>query len=194
MSWRPPDQDAFVELGDDARLGEEVAARTERSQRLTRASELASWAGTLEDLAERRVEVVVVLEGGRAYRGALVAVGLDHVALRTPGGQLALLRTSTLRAVRPEPSTPAPVATGDRERSHGRRLADVLDRLAEGRERVVLGLRGVDDRLAGQLLGMGADVVTLRVEAGTAGVVYLPLDAVGEVVLDRFGEVAEDGR
>ena len=184
MSWQPPERDAFLELGDAARVDEEIAARGERRSRLARAREVATWIGTLRDLAEHRQPAIVTLAGGRSYRGALVAVGRDHVAVRSSGGQLALLRTSAIRSLRPEPGSAAAIATGDRERSEGRTLVEVIERLVEDRARVVLGLQGVDELLPGVLLGLGEDVISLRAEPGETGLAYVPTRAVRELLLD----------
>ncbi|MFO7778201.1 MAG: hypothetical protein R6V28_07615 [Nitriliruptoraceae bacterium] len=183
MSW-PPDRDRYLEFGDHARLAEEVAARSERRSRLLRASEVATWAGTLADLVERRSPVVLRLAGSRTYRGALVALGRDHVAIRTPSGQVALVSISALRSVRPEPGAAAPPATGDRERSHGRTLAEVLERCTEESRRIVLGLDDVDELLTGEVIALGEDVVTFRVDAQDHGVLYLPVLSVREIVVD----------
>lgn len=184
MSW-PPDRDRYLELGDRARLQEEIAARSEERSRLLRASEVATWAGTLEDLAERRATVVVRLAGGRTHRGTLVALGRDHVAVRTPGGQLAVLATSAVRTIRPEPGTAAAAATGDRERAAGRTLAELLERCREEATRIVVGLDGVDDPLTGEVAALGEDVVTFRVDAHDHALVYVPLSAVSAIVLDQ---------
>lgn len=184
MSWQPPERDAFLELGDAARVDEEIAARGERRSRLSRAREVATWVGTLEDLAEQRQRAIVRVAGGRSYLGDLVALGRDHVAVRSTGGQVVLIRASAIRSLRPEPGSAAAVAAGDRERSEGRTLVEVIGRLVEERARVVLGLQDVDELLAGVLLGLGEDVITLRVEPGEAGVVYVPTAAVRELLLD----------
>jgi len=183
VSW-PPDRDRYLELGDDARLAEEISARSERRSRLLRASEVATWVGTLADLVERRSPVVVRLAGKRTYRGAPVALGRDHVAVRTPSRQVALLSLSALRSVRPEPGTAAPPATGDRERSEGRTLAEIIERCAEESRRLVLGLDGVDELLTGQVTALGEDVLTFRVDAEDHGVLYLPVQAVCELIVD----------
>jgi hypothetical protein len=183
VSW-PPDRDRYLELGDRARLTDEVASRTEQRSRLLRASEVATWAGTLEDLVERRSTVVIRLTGNRSYRGALVALGRDHVAVRTSSGQVVLLSASSIRSVRPEPGAVAAPATGDRERSEGRTLAEVLERCIEEARRIVLGLDGVNELLAGEVIALGEDVVTFRVDARDHGVVYLPLGGIREIVVD----------
>lgn len=184
MSWQPPERDAFLEFGDAARVDQEIAARGERRSRLSRAREVATWVGTLEDLAEQGQRAVVRVAGGRGYLGALAAVGRDHVAIRSSGGQVVLIRAGAIRSVRPEPGSAAVVAAGDRERSEGRTLLEVIGRLVEERARVVLGLHDVDELLAGVLLGLGEDVITVRVEPGAAGVVYVPTAAVRELLLD----------
>lgn len=183
MSW-PPDRDRYLELGDHARLAEEIAARSERRSRLARASEVATWVGTLEDLAEQRATVVVRLTNGRTRRGALVALGSDHVVVRLDDARTAVLSRTALRTVRPEPGAPAAPATGDRARSAGRTLSAVLERCREEVTPIVIGLDGVDELLAGHVLALGEDVVTFRVTALDHGVVYLPLAAVDEVVMD----------
>ena len=185
MSGRGPGSDPFLELGDAARLDEEIAARGERRSRLSRASEVATWAGTLEDLVERRQQAVVRMAGGHAYRGTLVALGRDHLAVRSRGHQVALLHLAAIRIIRPEPGSAVPVATGDRERSDGRTIREVLGLLAEERARVVLGLGEVDDLLAGVLVGLAEDVITLQVDGGDADVLFLPLGAVHELLLER---------
>ncbi|MEX2549505.1 MAG: hypothetical protein WD638_04700, partial [Nitriliruptoraceae bacterium] len=174
MSRRPGEHDPHLDLTDDARLAEEIATRAEGRSRAERAAEIATWAGTLHDLAERGIAAVVRLDGGRAYRGAIEAIGVDHVAVRTSGGTVALLLREAIRAVRPQPGLRAPVATGDRHRSVGRTLPEILLRLAEDGTRVALGLEGLDEPLTGRVLGLGEDVITLQVDAGDQGVVYLP--------------------
>jgi hypothetical protein len=184
MSRRSGEDDPHLHLTDDARLADEIATRAERRSRAARAADLATWAGTLHDLAEREVAAVVRIDGGRSYRGTIEAIGVDHVAIRTSGGTLALLLREAIRAVRPQPGLRAPVATGDRQRSVGRTLLEILFRLAEDGTRVALGLQGLEEPLAGHVVGLGEDVITLRIEAGDQGIVYLPTAALREVILE----------
>ena len=177
--------DPFLALGDDARQAAEVAARSEQRSRAERASEVATWRGTLWDLAERRLPVSLRLAGGRTRRGCLVAVGADHLGIRTAAGQLVLVLLGAVRTLRPEPGLPAPIATGDRDRCLGRRLVEVLAELVEERAPVVLGCEGWDEPLVGELVALGEDVLTLRMEGVERGTIYLPLDAVTEVVVPR---------
>lgn len=182
MSRVPAGHDPYLALGDDARQEAEVAARSERRSRLERASEVATWRGTLRDLAERRVPVSLRLAGGATRRGCLVAVGADHLGVRTEAGQLVLVLLAAVRALRPEPGLPAPAATGDRDRVEGRRLVEVLAAHVEERERIVLGCDGWEEPLAGEIVALGEDVVTLQVEGVERSTVYIPLAAVTEVV------------
>ncbi len=184
MSGAKEGRDPYVALGDDARQAAEVAARSERRSRLERASEVATWRGTLRDLAERRRRVSLRLADGGIRRGSLAAVGADHLAVRTGADQLVLVLLGNVRMIRPEPGSPAPVATGDRDRVEGRRLVEVLAELVEERARIVLRCDGMDEPLAGDLLGLGEDVLTLRVDGVEQGTAYLPLHAVVEVVAD----------
>lgn len=177
---RPPDHDPYVELADDAAVHEAIAARTERRDRLQRATEIATWTGTLRDLAERAVPVVVRTSGDRLHRGTLAAVGIDHLAVRLVNDTVVLVALDTVRSVRPEPGRLAPIATGDRARSQDRTLVDALGRLVDDRRDIVIALRDVADLQVGQIVGLGEDVVTMRFEHGTA---YLPLAAIREVIV-----------
>ena len=184
MSDQPAARDPFLVLEDDARQGAEAAARAERRSRLERASELATWRGTLRDLTERQLPVSLHLAGPRARRGRLVALGADHLGLRTPAGQLVLVRLDAVRTLRPEPGLSAPAATGDRDRIDGRRLVEVLATVVEDRQRVALGCDGSQEPLVGELAALGEDVLTMQLDGAQRSVVYLPLAAVSEVVLD----------
>jgi hypothetical protein len=185
VSWTPPARDPYLDLADDAAHAAAVRARSEQRRREERAAEVATWVGTLRDLAERRAAVVVRGRAGRVHRGALVAVGLDHVALRLAAGSLVLLALDAVRAVRPEPGQPAPPAMGDRDAAQDRTLPEVLHRLVEERRTVVVVLRDVPDPLRGEVVGFGEDVVTLTLRDASPATVYLPLAAVDEVVLER---------
>jgi hypothetical protein len=182
---RPPARDPYVDLADEASHEAAVRARAEERDRRERATELATWVGTLRDLAERRAVVSLRSRSGRVHRGALVGMGLDHVVLERPGGSLVLLALDAVRTVRPEPGEAAPPAMGDRESPQDRTLAEVLHRLVEGRRPVVLVVEEVAEPLHGQVIGFGEDVVTLRLTGAERGTVYLPLATVDEVVLDR---------
>jgi hypothetical protein len=181
--WVPPARDRFVELADEAAHEAAVRARAEQRSREERATEVASWVGTLRDLAERRLPVSLRASSGRVHRGALVAVGTDHVVLQLHAGTLALISLAATRAVRPEPGRTAPPVMGDRESAQDRTLIEAFARVVEDRRPVVLVIRDLEDPLQGEVIGLGEDVVTLRLEGGDRGTVYVPLAAVDEVVV-----------
>ena len=183
MSRRPPEPDPFVELTDRAVWREAVAARGRERDRRDRAADLATWDGTLHDLAERGVQLVIRSAGDRVCRGILLAVGIDHVAVRLVNGSTVLIAGDTVRSVRPEPGRTAPVATGDRERSQDRTLVEVLAIVIEERPELVLCLRETTDPIAGTVIGLGEDVVTVRIAGDERATVYLPLASIREVVV-----------
>jgi hypothetical protein len=183
MSWRPPESDPFVELTDRAALREAVTARGNERERRERAAEVATWDGTLRDLAEQGTNLVIRTSGDRVNRGVLIAVGIDHVAVRLANGSTLLIAADTVRSVRPEPGRSAPVAMGDRERSQDRTLTEVLAIVIESRPEVVLSLRDSVDPLVGTVIGVGEDVATVRLSGGDRPTVYLPLAAIRELLV-----------
>jgi len=183
MTWRPPEPDPFVELTDRAALRDAVAARGRERDRRGRAVEVATWQGTMRDLAEREEHVVVRTAGDLVHRGVLLAVGIDHVALRLANATTVLLAADTLRSVRPEPGSVAPVAMGDRERSQDRTLVEALARVLEDEPELVLGLRETVDPVSGTIVGLGEDIVTVRMSGRGRPIVYLPVAAIREIVV-----------
>lgn len=183
--WEPVRRDPYVDLADDAAHEAALRSRAEARERAERARRTASWLGSLQDLAEQRMVVAVTRAGGSVLRGVLLGLGADHLALRLPDGQLALLASDTVRAVRPEPTARVPAAMGDRPVAVRRRLADVLDRLHEARTPVAILLRDVPDPLLGRVVGMGEDVLTLRPDGAEGAVVLLPFASVAGVLVEE---------
>jgi hypothetical protein len=180
--WTPPPRDPYVDLADAAAHETAVRGRVEQRERRERAAEVATWVGTLRDLAERQIVVNVRARSGRVHRGVLVAVGLDHVALRLSGA-LVLVALDAVRTLRPEPGALAPPAMGDRASAQDRTLAETFERLVEDRRAVVIVVADVDEPLHGDVVGLGEDVVTLRSSGADRATVYLPLGAIDEVVV-----------
>ena len=180
-----PRSDPYLDLADDASLRAAVSARIDERSRHERATELATWTGTLRDLAERAVPVVVRTGHGRTHRGVLVAIGIDHLAIRLMSTALVLVAIDTVRLVRPDPGANGRAATGDRDRSQDRTLAEELALLAEQVHIVVVGLRGIEDPVRGVVLGLGEDVLTLRGDGADGGTSYLPLGAIAELLIER---------
>ena len=180
---RPRDADPFVALTDEAAQQRAVRARAEQRSRREVAAAVATWVGTLRDLAEAGRVVTVLTGSGRAHRGTLVAVGVDHVAVGVEPDGTALLRLDTLRAVRPEPVADLPLAMGDRSWSQDRGLPVWLERLLELEMRVGLVLDGVPEAMHGQVVALGEDVVSLRLDGRDRGLVYVDVAAVTEVLV-----------
>lgn len=183
MSWRPPEPDPFVELTDRAALRDAVTERGRERDRRDRAVEVATWQGTLRDLAERETHLAIRTAGDRVHRGVLIAIGVDHLAVRLANDTTLLIADDTVRSVRPEPGSVAPVAMGDRERSQDRTLAEALAIVIEDRPDVVVALRDAADPVGGTVVGLGEDVVTIRTTAGDRAVTYLPLSAIREIAI-----------
>lgn len=175
--------DPYVDLSDEAAHRAAVQARREERERSARAGEVASWSGTLRDLAERRVDVSVSCAAGRQHRGALVAVGVDHIGLRVGPSGLVVIAIDTVRAVRPEPGSPGGAAMGDRDEPRDRRIEDVLDEVVARDGRVAVVLRDVPEPLHGEVLGLGDDVLTIRLETARRERVFVPLAAIAELLV-----------
>jgi hypothetical protein len=168
-----------------ARVDEAARGRARERWLRRAASEEATVRGVLVDLAERRAPVAVHTTAGRAHNGEICAVGGDFVALRTRAGTDVLVACDAVVAVRTRPG--APVATGDRPLRLGIDLAQVLDRLAAERERVLLVPRSGADAsaVAGVLVAAGHDVLTVRLDGDPPATAYVPAATVGEVALPQ---------
>ncbi|GGI05601.1 hypothetical protein [Egicoccus halophilus] len=175
--------DAYVDLLDDATHLAAVEQRVARRERAARAAEAATWVGTLRDLAERRLSVVVGARGERTYAGTLHGLSIDHLHLELPATGRVHLRLTAVRTVRAEPTVAVPVAAGDRPVPADATLADVVDVLVEEVTDVVFAVRDLRDPVRGRVLALGEDVVTLRLEGPRPATVYLPLAAVDAVVI-----------
>lgn len=179
-----PPGDPYVELTDAAAHAAAVRARAERRERHDRATEVATWLGTLRDLTERAATVVLSTRDARTLRGWLMGLSSDQLVLGLPGGGRIHLRLAALRMVRPEPGSVAPPASGDRLAPVDATIEDVIDGLAEEGGSVVLHVRDLADPLRGEVRAIGEDVVTLRLTGPGRAVVYVPVGAVDAVALE----------
>lgn len=177
------ERDPLVELLDEGRAGERAAARARERALRQVAEEEAGLAGTLVDLAERGSGVAVRTEAGRTHHGALVAVGSDYCVVRAESGAEVHLRLAAIATVRPHPGERHVAAAGDRRPASDLRLLEVLGRMAHDRMRMTLVTRG-GDVVVGQLLAVGADVVSVRLDGGAAEPCYVAAGAILEAVLD----------
>ena len=171
--------DPFIGFVDAAAQEREVVHRAARRELTDRAGELATWAGTLQDLAERHASVAVQLGSGRCHRGRLRAVARDHLVLVGDGVVTVLVAMPAVRSVRAGTALGRTVPQGDRPPVEDRTLLEALEDLLTHDPEVVMGLRGVPDVVRGRVERLGEDVVTLRTADGGAQVV--PDTAVADV-------------
>jgi hypothetical protein len=182
-AWRPPADDPFVRLTDEGRLADAIRERSEERELRQQASEFATFAGTMRDLAEAGRDVTVRSASGRSYQGTLLAVAIDHLVVSVGSSRTVHIAVDQVTAVQLDPSSSRAVAAGEREAAQDRTLDEVLASSLEDRPAVVVVTRGDGEVHRGQLTAVGEDVVTLRVEG--AGARYLPAAALSEVVVER---------
>jgi len=165
----------------EARTADAAASRARERWLRVQADESSTFAGVLLDLAERGTPVVVHGPAGRRHRGVITAVATDFLALRTSGGRDVLLAYGGIASVRPDARGPGPV--GDRVVRAELGLAEMLSVLAAERPRVlVVTTADGDGGIAGELRGVGRDVMTLRLD-GEPRSAYVAVAAVAELAL-----------
>jgi hypothetical protein len=171
----PPDPDRWLA---DQRSEAAIAERRRAGWLDRQAGESATFTGVMRDLAERASMVVIDGPGGRRHRGRLVAVARDFVSLERGDGELTLLRTDALAAVR-EASGSGPVL-GDRPPIVDQDLAGAIAALAIDRPRVVLVTRDGTVN-TGELREVGQDVALLRTDGSPPTTTYVPLAFLAEL-------------
>lgn len=158
---------AFVELLDESRATDVLAARVRERVLRRMAEEGAELAGTLVDLAEQATPVAVGTVAGRRHLALVVGVGGDYCVVRADSGAEVHLRLDAITTVRPQPGAGQDVASGARRAVTDRLLAEVLGRMAGERRRVSLFTR-TGELVAGTLRAVGTDVISVRLD-GTGG-------------------------
>lgn len=181
--WHPTD-DPLVGLTDDQRLADAIAERAEQRDITTRATETATLAGTLHDLAERRAGIIVTTTSGRAYQGSALGVAVDHLVLATGAGQRVFARLDAISLVRPDPEVRAPLAQGERDPAQDLLLLERCARWVADRPVVALAVTGAADLLRGRLLAVAEDVVTVALD-GARSPVYVAADRIEVVALEQ---------
>jgi hypothetical protein len=169
-------------------LVDDAARRRSRERWLRQqAEEETSLRGLLVDLAERGRSVAVHVRGGRQHRGTVRAVGTDFVALAIVAADV-IVALAAVTSVRTRPGEVPPL--GHRPVTTSLRLAEVLAGLAAERERALVTMSGAGydagDAVAGEVWSVGYDVVVVRTSSQPPATAYVPLDAVGEVLLQRL--------
>jgi hypothetical protein len=156
---------------DEARLAE--AARARQQERWLRQvdEEGASLVGALVDLAEGGGSVALETVVG-VHRGCIRVVAHDFCILKSERGEVWVAYTS-LAVVRPDVTSRQATASGNRV-AGDLHLVDGLAALVADRPRLTL-LLAADRRVTGTLVGVGLDVITMRLEGEATPVAYVPV-------------------
>lgn len=157
-------------LLDEARADGQAQARTRERWLRRQAQESATFIGTVLDLAEAAIDVVIVTTAGRRHLGSIVGLGIDVVVLADVDGHVAV-RLPSVSFVRPSPGAVAGPATGDRVAALDLTFAELLARFVDDEPEVAVA--AIDgETTTGTLISVGLDVVTIRVAPGADGIAY----------------------
>ena len=178
-------------MSDDElqRLLDEERARAASRERArirnldAQASEEATFVGTLRDLSAQRAPVGVHTRAGRAHHGIVTRVAADHCVLHGEGAWPVYLALDAIASVRPAPGMTVPDA-GLGEATSDRTLAEALARIAPERPRVAVVTGDDHAALTGDLVAVGRDVLTIRLDAGRSETVHVRVPALAEVVVE----------
>ena len=154
--------DPTVDLRDEASVDHAVATRRSRRQLEQVESELATFVGTLRDLAERGVVVALHCDDDRRFQGVVIAVATDHVVMATPAGQRVHLLLEAIHAVRVEPDDAAGIPRSSRDAAQDLLLLERIARWLADPPDVALFITGRLEPVRGRLVAVGEDVVTIR--------------------------------
>lgn len=161
---------------------DDVARDRVRERGLRRAAEEESTlSGLVLDLSELQAQVGVRTTTGRTHRGRIIAVGRDFFVVRDGHAPPVFVPLGALVALRPTGPVPGDTA-GSRPAPLDLSFVGVLGELAAERSRVQV-VTGDGDATSGTLRAMGADVLTLAVDAEGRVAIHVALQAVAEVVL-----------
>jgi hypothetical protein len=166
---------ARAEAAADSRVRQQWAQQ--------QAEDEATLASLLVGLAEHQTAVALRASSGSILRGTVAGLGVDYVAL-VHGHQLSLVPWRAIEWLRPD-HAPGPATFADRAEIRGRFVGVLASLAAEGSTvRVVAGT----EALAGDLLAVGEDVLTLRPSGAAADqLVYVPVASVSEASLRLSG-------
>ena len=163
------------------RVAAAAAARSRARSLAAQSAATATWAGVLVDLAEAQATVSAAV-GGTRIAGRLVGVGRDVCVIEAPDGRPAVVRLDAITELSSTGTNPrGPAPGGSRRPASALTLVDVLE--AAAAESSPVTLHTAAGAVAGELVALGADVVTLRDPGPSRRQVHLPLAAVAACVL-----------
>jgi hypothetical protein len=160
---------AFARWSAGERVADAARQRTRERWLRQQAAESATLAGVLTDLAERRAEVSVATRSQR-LSGQVVGVAEDFCVLEERSGAGALVALEHLSSVSATGGdrVGGNDAAGARRPPLSLRLADALSLLAGDRSPVLVTVTS-GERVLGQLVAVGADLITMRALGGARG-------------------------
>jgi hypothetical protein len=160
----------------EQRLDQAIAERARARSLSQQQREAATFVGLCVDLAELGHEVALTTAAGHLHRGRIATVGRDVVGLLTTAGT-AWIRLSSIRWLRTDPTNDL-LPAGDRADSGADLMSALVDLLAH-RATVSASTDGVEEPVRGEVVNVGADVVTLRT---SSGLVHVPVHSLSEVL------------
>ncbi len=173
-----PRDAALRTLLDDARAAQAARERSRERELRRQAGEEARLSAVLRDAAERGLAVSLRTTAGRTHRGTIVAVGRDFCGIAAAGGLLTYVATSAIAVVVPDRGVRAGLPGDDRGAALDLTLAELLADEAPEQPAVAVVAAG-GEALAGRLLAVGADVVTVALDDGPR-VAYVALASLTE--------------
>ena len=169
----------WEELLDEAKADAQAQSRIRERWLRRQAEESATLVGALLDLAESGAGLSIWTIGGRRHDGTVVGVGTDVVVLAERGEHV-VVQVAAISVVRPRPGTRTGVPTGDRPAALDLTFTELLARVVGGEPDVALAT-ATGEVLAGSLVAVGVDVVSVRIAPGADGIAYCPASALSSV-------------
>ena len=163
----------------DARVDAAAAGRAHQRWLERQATEDATIAGVLVDLAERGRPVALRCAGGRTVRGRVFAIGADFVAIRESRLGDVLIPRHSIATVRAAPGDDPIV--GDRPVSLMVVLAEALVELAADRPTVLVVAAG--DQVRGELHSAGQDLGSITTNADRREVIHIATASIDHLVV-----------
>lgn len=181
MNWAPA-HDPHQELTDAARHALAVLSRAGEREMLDIAADTATFIGTLRDLCDRGVDVAVQLVSGRRVHGVVRAVGVDVVVVHRADQMQVAVLARMIRAVGLASDDAALFSPARGERAdvidvtlHGI-VADAFESGAE----LALVAEGSAEPIPGRVVGVGDDVVSVRMHGSSPVIVHVPARVIVE--------------
>jgi hypothetical protein len=178
-----PDPDPWLELLDAGRVSDAGASRSRQRWLAAAAAADVTVAGALLDLAERGDRVVVGVVGGGARTATVRAVGVDVVVLAGDAGVLHLVPLRSVSSLR---ALEGRLPHGERPVPYGPSLVELLARIGEREDPVVVRLTD-GTTVAGIVDLVGADVIRVAPEEAGPGPTYVSVTSIGEAAVFRSG-------